>query len=1241
MRKPLHQFFLAIFILLFVASANAELSSNLQIRKELKPKTNLVTLETYVDSQGKPVMASDKGYAQKEYLYNMSNQLKEECFLDVEGNIVNSTDGYASVTYEYKLNKLVKTVYMDAAGQLVSGPEGYAVQEINRGTKGLELDKYEYDADGRILKHCVTEYVDIKRSNLVKSRSWYNDKNELIAGKDGYARVEYEYLKKKRIHTAYYNADGSLFFNEKDGYAEYEQIYDKGKLVEEVYRQGHGELAAGPKGYARVTYTYLQGGKETLTMYYNADGSPFFKKDGYCGVQRYQKNPQIVDEKYFVGEGIRGNCKDGYSRTLIRYNNYKQITTQSYYDEQDNLMCPEGYVYAKIKNTYTGRFIVKTEYFDTEEKPVLGPDGYAVVTYQYTKRKISEAAYYAEDGKTPVCSKDGYAKIKYEYDNKKRCISESYFDVDGTRKAINGEADELRFEWNDSKQKISESYWKDGTPANGEKGYHEKKTEYTTNNKLKKEFYYDAEGKLKLCTDGYAGIEKLYNSSKREMATLYYNESGELMIAPEKEYAYMLTIPENDKKALGELEQAVDTEFVADEDGNIPASTVYVEYYGTDRKLMNLASGYAYIIRQTDDQGRVIRENYYDKDGNKAVLKNGYDEIRQEYTSGKKPIRVEYYRNGNPTQYNDNYAAVEREYDETGNIITERYYGTDFQPAICKNGYEMIRKEYNEEKLVIKETYFNHNEQPMINKKGVYQTAYEYNENGKIIKENYFDGEGKPMSCPDGYAGLERMYNEQGTSIATLYYDEAGQLMLAPGKEYAYVVTTLIEEATEEGNAIKINRLEYYGTDRQLMNLSSGYASVIRKTDEQGRSVGEEYFDKEGNHALLKGEYDEVRQEYTDNNKKPSRIEYYLNGETVLRSDGYAAVEREYDEDGYVITEKYYDVTLQPAPCNKGYEMIRKEYNEEKRVSKEEYYDHNGQPMKNKKGVYQTAYEYNEDGKNIKETYFDADGVPMLCLEGYAGIGKMYNSQGGTIATLYYGTDGELILTPGREYAYIMTIPVEDRMKEDADNTININRLEYYDTERQLMNLSSGYASILRKTDEQGRTIGEIYFDKDGNRAVLRNEYDEIRQEYTDNKKPNRIEYYLNGEPVLRSDGYAAVEREYDENGNTINERYYDTTFQPISCKNGYEMIRKEYNEQNRVSKEAYYDHNGQPMINYRGVYCTTFEYNAMGKVTREAYYDIDGKQMANTNGYYMIDREYDEDGKKISETNYFISKDE
>lgn len=1249
MKKHIYSFILLMFILLIVIPAHADLSSNLKVVKEINPATRKTTQETYVDSQGNPIVASDKGYASVSYTYNGSNLLTEISFLDADGQKVNSTEGYACVQYAYLQRNVIRTAYLDASGAAVTGPEGYAVQEIKRGNRGVAKETFEYDAEGKLQRRCATEYVDEKRSNLIKSQTWYDEENELTAGPEGYARVIYEYNKRKKSHVAYYKPDGSLFFNAKDGYAEMEEIYDKGVVKELHYYGEERQLIAGPKGFARATYSYAKGGDEILTMYYNADGSLFFTNKGYCGIKQLYKNKKVVDESYYVDEGVRGYSTDGYSRTTLQYTMWRTIGYQCYYNDKDNLMCPENIGYAKIKNIYNSRYLVRTEYYGVDNKLMLGPDGYAVVEHIIKNKLNVKDVFYDVDGKTVINGKDGYASIEYKYNDVKQCVGQTFFEAEGNSVQISGEADEVRLAWKGN-QIIGESYWKDEEPVAGAKGYHEVRREYTTSGKINTEFYYDENGSLTLSADGYAGTEKLYNSKGREMTTLYYNEQGGLMLTPGKEYAYILTLPMQDKMALTEeekeevseeeAEEEETTEDINEETEDIIASSItYIEYYGTDRKLMNLSTGYAYGIRETDAQGRIIRERYYDKDGNNAALKAGYDEYRQYYTEGKKPSRIEYYLNSKPALFNDNYAAIEREYDEKGNIAAEKYFNTDLAPAACKSGYEMIRKEYNEENRVCREYYFDHDGNPMVNLKKVYQTAYEYNETGKVILETYYDAYSEPMYCKDQYAGLEKIYNSKGEVTATLYYDTESNLMLTAGKEYAYIMTISGEKEDNAEESGKTIRVEYYGTDRKLMNLSAGYAWTERSIDDRGRITGEKYYDKDGNPAVINSGYDEYRQYYT-NGVKPYRYEYYLNGKPVLLAAGYAAVERAYDDNGNIKEEKYYDASLEPTPCKFGYEMIRKEYNEQKQVVQEAYFDHNGAPMTNINGVYITAYEYNENGKAIREMYYDADGTPMLCPGGYAGIGRKYNSRDVALTKVYYDTNGQLMLTPGKEYAYMITVPAEERNQDNNTDNDNIQTVfvEYYGTDDELMNTSSGHAYIMRQTDAQGRVVREVYYDRDDQKVVRKSNYDEIRNVYSDDmKKPFRSEYYLNDQPTLIPEGYAAIEREYDENGNIIVERYFDTEFKPAPNNKGYETVKKEYNEDKKVIKETYYSHTGEAMVNNKGVYQTIYDYNEQGKVIRETYYDADGQTMGNINGYYMIEREYDGEGNKISETNYPI----
>lgn len=210
MKRKICFMIIFIFMLLLIEPTYADLASNLQVVREIAPVTKKITSETYVDAQGKPVVASDKGYATITYKYNAMNMVIEKRFLDADGNTVNCADGYACVQYEYYVKKVIRIAYLDAERKYAMGPEWYAVREIKRGERGIEKEAFEYDAGGKLLLHVKTEYVDEKHNNLVKSKAWYDAEDQLTAGPEGYAKVIYEYRNKQRIHITYYNADGAL-----------------------------------------------------------------------------------------------------------------------------------------------------------------------------------------------------------------------------------------------------------------------------------------------------------------------------------------------------------------------------------------------------------------------------------------------------------------------------------------------------------------------------------------------------------------------------------------------------------------------------------------------------------------------------------------------------------------------------------------------------------------------------------------------------------------------------------------------------------------------------------------------------------------------------------------------------------------------------------------------------------------------------------------------------------------------
>ena len=344
-----------LILLLFLFApicASAELSSNLNIRNTmLKSNPKLVEYATYVDNDGNIVVPVDKGYATVKYTYGAFRVTVKEEYLDENGELVNGVDGYAFIKRKYRDRKLLEAGYYDVNGNLVTGPDGYARQELQYEGNHL-ISTWNYDPEGNpVGTHRILEYKKHDKAFLVTSDTWYDTEGQLAHGPNGYARVEYEYNARNKTRVAYISPDGSPFFYKKDGYATMVSEYNYDKILSTYYYGSDNELIAGKAGYAYVIYTYTNDYK--TEMYYNADGTPYFNKNGVCGVcKKTGRRGRIVEEYYYVGEGLRGRIIDGYAKVKRTYDTYGKVIIESYYDENDQPMMVELLGYARVKNHY-------------------------------------------------------------------------------------------------------------------------------------------------------------------------------------------------------------------------------------------------------------------------------------------------------------------------------------------------------------------------------------------------------------------------------------------------------------------------------------------------------------------------------------------------------------------------------------------------------------------------------------------------------------------------------------------------------------------------------------------------------------------------------------------------------------------------------------------------------------------------------------------------------------------------
>ena len=96
-------------------------------------------------------------------------------------------------------------------------------------------------------------------------------------------------------------------------------------------------------------------------------------------------------------------------------------------------------------------------------------------------------------------------------------------------------------------------------------------------------------------------------------------------------------------------------------------------------------------------------------------------------------------------------------------MTCERYYDADGRKMLLENGYHSYRQEYGEDGNPAWIAYYGLEDEPVINTKaGYHRTDRTYLDSKHITSEAWFDTEGNPMTTGDTYVRIEREFDDNG-----------------------------------------------------------------------------------------------------------------------------------------------------------------------------------------------------------------------------------------------------------------------------------------------------------------------------------------------------------------------------------------------------------------------------------------------------------------------------------------------
>ena len=1236
------------FLLMMTARAAAQESVESVTLSTEVPAEDLTSVEEhYVDSDGEAVEDGESEWIERTET-NAEGFVLSQWFYDPDGQrVILPGLGYAGVTFEYDDEGLVcKERYFGTDGErmaLENGVSGYDAVNLSEDTK-LELlwldenDKPALNEDAGFA-HVVREQDE--DGNIIRV-SFYDENEKPLTQKAGYAVVEREYD-------------------------------DHQHKTGERYLDEEGNLVAIPStGYAAVKYEYDEDGLVSAERYYGEDGERTLVENGTSGYTAVNLNKSLKLEQIWIGVNDEPvfNEEAGFARVKREKDDKGNITSVSFYDENGDLAVQKK-GYAVVLREYDDESRkIKESYLGGDGNPVRLPgSGYAGIGYEYDDDgNITAETYYGENGE--IIQVGGYATVRREYDDERRIVKESYFNQNGEPRILPGAGYAgIVFEYDDDGNETRETYLgTDGNPAVSTDGYASIAWEYDEWGQVTRESYFDKFGDPSILPGaGYSSITYEYDSMGLVNFERYYGKDGNRITLSNGISGYS-TINLNEKIKLEEM-------FVDE----------------NDQPVMNSRTGFAYVVRDVDEDGLIYYVAYYDENLDPIEVEQGYAFVSRDYNENGKVIMESYFDvDGNLTILpSAGYAAVTYEYDDQGLVSAERYFGPDGSRTRLSNGVSGYKAVNHNKSTKLEELWLDVDETPAMNLKlGYARVQRELDENGNILRESYYDASDKPVTIDEGYATIVRKYNDERQVVRESYFGENGKAILLPSGGYAAVTFEYDERGyvcceryfgingkritLSDGSSgyrvnylndnVKLEEMWIDENDEPVINLKKGCAHIIRDADESGLVYHVAYFDEFDDPIRLSDGYAAVAREYDENGKKIKESYYDEDNELIkLPSKGYAAISYEYDEMGLVSAERYYGddgrrialgndisgftcvnlnksvkleqqfigVKDQPV-INKdvGYAHVKREADAEGNITRISFFDQQDHPITVKEGFASVEREFNDVQQMTKESYFGRTGQAILKPgAGYASVEYTYDRQGLVSSERYFGTNG-------RPITLASGVAGCDIVNLDEKNRLKEQWLD--EDGNPAFNIEKGYARVERETDQHGNIVKVTFYDENDRLEAQREGYAMLTREYDAAGRKTRESYFDGyGMPVLlRSGGYASITYEYDVQGMVCCERYFSTGGGRIVLENGvsgYKCLN--LNEKIKLD-EMWLDEDDQPVMNREAGYAHIVrQVDGLGNVIRVSYFDENYQPVMVNEGYSVVNMKYNSRHQKTSES--------
>ena len=1049
---------------------------------------------------------------------------------------------------------------------------------------------------------------------------------------------------------------GNPCFNQ-DGYAIRRcAVDDWGNRTTCLFLDKLGNLCLNNQLVAKVMYCYDERGFLIEESYLDADERPCLSKNKISRrVFERDATGGVLSVCYYDTESKPCPGTGLYHKETRVLDSYGNCCISSYYNEQGEHCCNiEGI--SKQVNQYDedGRACSR-RYYNTSNAPSYHKKGYHHVTYDYDEYGNLCIESFFNVGNQPCRNADGIARIVREYDSHHNCIRESYYAPDCTPCVHQTtRISSISRIYDITNNLLREQYHgMDGSPCPCKNGYVIRTWEYDDAGRIVAEEYHDIDDKLCDNEKGYAGEYREYDKQGNVITRTSCDFGGDISEEEHREYDERGLLIRRYFKEIRFYSTKKETIYSYDNRGNL----IRERYFDSDgNAVADRDSGVSEYRYEYDLRNRQTAEEYYGVDGLRCCNRLKVSRVETSYDSRDFPTSISYFGiDGNPclrrgcvrldmTRDSNGHitrirhwsrgtkieSEIQYEYDANGNVLVRRFYDEFSSPAtMTGSGISCLVNQYDKHNEKISETYYDENGRPCRNLLSkVARIEWIFDSLRRVSAVLFFDDKGKACVCSEGYAQRVIYYGEDGNVSKEEYYDAKGKLCIECVEYARAVVVADWDSGIFEDDIYPDKLITEDFFEVGILN----YSYKLRRFDSDGKLRGEEFYNEAGDMSPV---YDSELYSYDERNPNT-----------------WAKVDVSYDKSGNETCEEYRNWDGAPCvPSWRSYSSKDSEYDEDGRLVSVTFYTFdNDEPeiiVADEYGFARKELEYDEEGRLVQESFYDDCGELCISDEGYAVRTLAYDEEGRLIRDAYYDDNEELCSVnsaPARKrFKYSKTGQIIfEEYTIPAPKNLGLNELIAWEI--------TSCAGKRYTYDESGRLVMVEFIDSDDDLCLFSEKGVSFARKCIEYNEAGQIVqeiYYNTDEDVTQKRSFS-----YDEGGMLMSEDFVDGNDELIDGPDDYARKIFRYDSHANCIAVEFFDSDENPRWDYseeKGELQarTEYIYDENDRLIYEAHYDGEGRMISikDTGSektgkigreYACVTYSYPSDGKDVRIAHYY-----